>query len=219
MDVLTEPMLRALYPVGGGEHRYARGTYVTETARRYAAEKNIRLTEASYDTMTGDATKKTPGKPEEKTHIRAGVLVDKTHPRIALRGKLDSLQAETLLVLLLAKESGKAALYDGLSEILQLLRKILAAEVKEETLEDWQLLGLTPDALRKTSHHGPHFVPDVAMGRLALALNRLRALVRETELAALCAFPDGARPDIELALNRMSSAVYILFQREVAENE
>ena len=45
-------------------------------------------------------------------------------------------------------------------------------------------------------------------------LNRLRALTRETELAAVAAFQDRegrpTRTDILRALNRMSSLIYIL---------
>ena len=70
------------------------------------------------------------------------------------------------------------------------------------------------------------------MGGLCLALNFLRTQVRETELAAANAFcgsprpsatplaSEGGleveRPDLLEALNRMSSAVYLLFLRELS---
>ena len=53
------------------------------------------------------------------------------------------------------------------------------------------------------------------MGETALELNCLRTQVREAELAAAAAFGEG-REDILRCLNRLSSAVYILFCRLVA---
>ncbi|MCL1952584.1 MAG: cobalamin adenosyltransferase, partial [Oscillospiraceae bacterium] len=65
-----------------------------------------------------------------------------------------------------------------------------------------------------------HPVPHIGLGRLCLALNFLRTQVRETELAAANAFclEGGAveRPDLLEALNRMSSAVYLLFLKELS---
>jgi ethanolamine utilization cobalamin adenosyltransferase len=65
-----------------------------------------------------------------------------------------------------------------------------------------------------------HPIPHYRMGRLCVALNRLRTQVREAELYAAAAFtePDGAcaREDIVEALNRLSSCVYILFCRKLA---
>lgn len=37
-------------------------------------------------------------KPETMTHLRGNVLVKKTHPLIALRGEIDSLEAEIIVV-------------------------------------------------------------------------------------------------------------------------
>ena len=58
----------------------------------------------------------------------------------------------------------------------------------------------------------PHFMPQPGDKREVLLLNRLRSLVRQTELKAVAAFPN--RPDIIRALNRMSSFLYILMLRE-----
>ena len=113
---------------------------------------------------------------------------------------------------------------DGLGEVLEALRAVLAAEVKEEPLPPLTLFGLDGDGLRRVSHHVreelgiPHPIPEHTMGRMALTLNRLRTQIRETELAAAAAFP-GQREDLLLALNRLSSGIYILFCRLVAEQD
>ena len=53
-------------------------------------------------------------------------------------------------------------------------------------------------------------MPEASDGETIAHLNRLRCQVRETELAAAAAFPNGQREDLVQALNRMSSAVYLL---------
>ena len=54
------------------------------------------------------------------------------------------------------------------------------------------------------------------MGETAARLNCLRAQVREVELSAMHAFPHGERNDLIEGLNRLSSAVYILFCKTVS---
>ena len=153
-------------------------------------------------------------KPEDYTHLRGNILVPKTHPVIALRGAMDTLQAELLLSQLAAPE-----LQRELGEILSLARQILSREVMEEPLEEVTLCSLTEAEQRKHSHlpqkyYGqPHFMPEVTDGAAILQLNRARCAARSAELACARAFPNGARPDIQKALNRMSSMIYILMIR------
>ena len=154
-------------------------------------------------------------KPEHMTHLHGNVLVEKNHPRIRFRGALDALEAEILLCFPEVPEMAK-----GLGEILALSREILRCEVLETPLEAGKLLGLTEEELRERSHFPQkyydqaHFMPEPADGEKILLLNRLRTRVREAEILAVSAFlgTDGAllREDIPRALNRMSSAVYIL---------
>lgn len=159
-------------------------------------------------------------KPEDMTHLCGDILVHKSHPRIAFRGKLDSLMAQVLEVQLVAQEQGEGQICADLQEILVWLRKIMAAEVKEEPLERVCLFGMEADVLRymsqsvKTVFGMEHPVPDYRMGRLCVALNTLRTQVRETELAAIRALPE--RRDIIHALNRLSSGVYVIFCRKLS---
>ncbi|MBQ6891412.1 MAG: hypothetical protein IJN47_02250, partial [Clostridia bacterium] len=137
---------------------------------------------------------------------------------------MDTLEAELLTAV--AELPGWA---EALGEVLALARKILRCDVLEEALEPGLLCGLTEEELRSHSHfpqeyYGqPHFMPQPADGMTILRLNRLRCAVRETELAAAAAWPPQngkpSRPDIQTALNRMSSLVYILMIREKSMQE
>lgn len=154
-------------------------------------------------------------KPEHFTHLNAELLVPKTHPRIAFRGKLDTLEAEMILCQLEAPAFSKE-----LQELLDFTRRILRCDVLETAIGEETLFGLTTEELRRRSHfpqeyYGqPHFMPEASDGRAIARLNRLRTVAREAELSAVRAFTDRdgnpTRPDILRAMNRLSSGVYLL---------
>jgi len=238
--ILTDVELRANWRAGQEEVVVQPGTIVTPAAKDFLRERNIRLrTNGAVGEMTVSpiaggryvdaATGKTLNeKPEALTHLRGNVLVPKTHPRILFRGRLDSLMAQVLELQCRAAEAGRQELIGQLEEVLSALRAILAAEVKEQPLEPFTLFGLDSAGLRRVSHHVKeeigiaHPIPHWSMGALALGLNTLRTQVRETELAAAAAFMEGencSRKDIIEGLNRLSSGVYILFCRLVAEQQ
>lgn len=179
----------------------AKGDQLTSEARDFLIRERVEILSAPA---------KTP-KPEPMTHLNGDTLVPKTHPRIFLRGKLDSLESALILCQLQLP-----ALTQPLGELLAQTRRILRCEVLEEPLKEVRLLGLTEEELRRRSHipqeyYGvPHFMPEASDGETIAHLNRLRCQVRETELAAAAAFPEGQREDLLQALNRMSSAVYLL---------
>ena len=218
--VLTEAMLRALCLPRGACVPVPEGTVLTPLAKEYAHEQGLVLTRLAGG-CAADA------KPEHMTHLNGTVLVPKTHPRIVLRGRLDSLEALILQTQLLARDENRSEAAQALGEIYALAQRILGAEAKTEPLGPFTLLGLDSAGLRAASHNPQvyaglksHPVPHIDMGKLCLALNFLRTQVRETELAAASAFcsPDGEveRPDLLEALNRMSSAVYLLFLKELS---
>ena len=164
-------------------------------------------------------------KPEEMTHLRGNQLVKKTHPRIAFRGQLDSLEAAILEAQALAHRQDAPDVRDDLGEVLERVRQVLGAEVKEEPLLEAALLGMDQEELRRASHDirgrfgMDHPIPGWEMGELALRINTLRTRVREVELAAATAFEapgEAPRPDIIRELNRLSSAVYLIFCRVVS---
>ena len=155
-------------------------------------------------------------KPEHMTHLNAQILVPKTHPRIAFRGSMDTLES----VLILAQLAVSPEIREKLQQVLELARKILRWDVLEEPAEEGKLCGLTQDELRAMSHRPQeyfgtaHFMPDASQGAAMAWLNRARCAAREAELRAVAAFSDRegnpTRPDLLQALNRMSSMLYIL---------
>ena len=215
--ILTEAMLRALCLPRGACVPVPAGTALTPLALEYAHEHGLAI-----EVLPLASCLLPLEKPEHMTHLNASTLVPKTHPRILLRGKLDSLEALLLQTQLLAEQQGRGEAARSLGEVYDLARRVLAAEVKGEPLGPFTLLGLDSAALRAASHDpkgfaglDAHPAPRLGMGGLCLALNFLRTQVRETELAAARAFcPQNGpveRPDLLEALNRMSSAVYLLF--------
>ena len=175
------------------------------------------------DTTTGKTLQE---KPEELTHLQGNLLVPKTHPRILFRGKLDSLMADVLLLEVYAQQAHAARLADHLQEVLEYLRAILGAEVKNGPLQEIRMEGMDAAQIRWASHNVKescgidHPIPDASMGLVAMQLNQLRTRIREVELAAAIVFTNAegicCRKDIVEGLNRLSSYVYILFCREAA---
>lgn len=158
-------------------------------------------------------------KPEHMTHLHGDVLVYKTHPRIAFRGAMDTLEAELLLC-----ASQLPAMRKELTELLTLARELLRCEVLSQSVTMDTLCGLTQQQLRSHSHRPqdfygqPHFMPQPTDSQPILLLNRCRCAARQAELAAAHAFtdPEGSctRTDLLQALNRMSSMLYILMIRQ-----
>ena len=124
-------------------------------------------------------------KPENMTHLHGNVLVPKTHPQIAFRGMLDSLEAKIMSLQVVASENGLHRLTDALDEVLAYVRQILSAEVLDKELGEIHLLGLDSAGLRYESHHIkeiygiPHPMPEYRMGRICIGLNELRTFVRQ----------------------------------------
>ena len=225
--ILTDVELRAhWYRTQDKRYTVAPGTYVTPAAQDFIREHQIQLHFAAPVSSGSMTVKPIPAqggraryvdyatgraldfKPENMTHIRGNLLVSKQHPRIAFRGKLDSLMARVICVQILAAEAGKEKLAEELDELLGYLRAMLAAEVKDEPLKPMRLLGLDSEGIRNCSHHVKehigidHPIPSWRMGRLCAELNELRTQVRETELCAVSAFEGmDERPDIIEGLN------------------
>lgn len=160
-------------------------------------------------------------KPETMTHLRDNVLVKKTHPLIALRGEIDSLEAEIIVVQQVILRQGYLGLSQDLEEIRQFIHSLIKYEITGEKLSDIRLLGMDTEMIHEKSHHPfkyfgiHHYIPSAAQGEVLAYLNRLRTAARRTELAACRAFEkDGTegflRPDIIMALNRISSLFHVM---------
>ena len=212
MRFITELELRDQFAGGIPEqYQVPAGCRLTPAARQYLMDLRLyrHPSPASAPVSSGKR------KPEHMTNLNAHEMVCKTHPRIHLRGKLDTLESEILVL----QPTCSPEWREPLNEALQLTRSILAAEVREIPLAPWTLQGMNPEEIHRCSHHPEefgfpgHILPAPEHGLLAAQLNRLRAITRETELAAVTAFWDGqkvTREDLVMALNRLSSYFYVL---------
>jgi ethanolamine utilization cobalamin adenosyltransferase len=170
-------------------------------------------------------------KPDHLTHLRDDEsLVPKTDRRIVARGKLDLLQSALLDAQVVADADGARALVGELGELLELARALVGAEVTGRPVPPPVLWGMTGLEIRDATHHThevygvPFMYPDVRQGPVMAKLAMARAIAREAEVAMLAAFPPAGglttappgRADLAEALNRISSALYLLAVRYVA---
>ena len=204
-----------------------RGDQLTPGARDWLSRERIEILPAEqarperFKLLSGGFSEE---KPEHMTHLNGDTLVHKTHPRIAFRGAMDTLEAEIMLCQLVLREPMKKQL----QEVLDFARYLLRCDVLEEKVERETLCGLDEQQLRSHSHRPqeyygqPHFMPEVTDGEEILRLNRCRCAAREAELKAVAAFTDRegnpTRIDLLRAMNRLSSMIYILMIKQKSQN-
>lgn len=155
------------------------------------------------------------------THLNATTFVPKNDLRILFRGRVDSAIAQAVA---LQVEWKLAAMPPVLQRMLADIRGALGNVLRAETLEEAmpsivmgefseeQIHALSHNPLKHLGHD--HIVPSIEHGLAVARLNLLRAAIRETELAGAQAFIDKnfqvSRGDVLQALNRLSSAAYVL---------
>jgi len=211
------------------------GMLLTPAARQYLQDRRIDVltdekagsgskqgsSRMSYTAL--DSGRRYDKKPEDMTQLHGRTLVRKDHLRIQLRGRLDSLQSDILLLHARCASVAPDVTAD-LIELLGWAREILRAEVLETAPAELSLLGMTAAELRERSHNPRkfygigHVLPDVDMHLEVLELNKLRSTVREIELVAVAAMADGKHPggqQIIETLNRMSSGIYVLMLQHI----
>lgn len=208
-DYLSAHKVEVVYPEGKSE---GHGAGTSPRPAKAGGEKPA----ARYRTLFGADLYE---KPEHMTHLKGNILVFKDHPRIAFRGWIDALEAEILLTQQAAAGEGYGALAGELEEVLGFVRRYIRFDVLDEPVGAIELCGYTPEQLREYSHYPekhfgqPHFLACYTDGPALLAVNKLRTVVRQTELAAYAAFRDAdgnvTRGDMILGLNRLSSLMWI----------
>ena len=223
MRYITEQELRELFSEGLPQsYSIPQGARLTPAASQYLSDLRLYPPQESQQNQT---LKPSGKKPEYMTHLNATEMVHKGHPRIALRGKLDSLEADIMLAEISALTAGGQNFIAQLEEVLTLTRRILGSEVSGKPLGDWTLGGMTAEQIHEASHQPQNFgfighvLPSAGQGLMPALFNRLRTQVRETELAMAAAFCQGNnscdREDLLLALNRLSSYFYVLQLRAI----
>ena len=160
-------------------------------------------------------------KPDALTHLNATTLVAKNDLRIAFRGRVDSAIAHAVLLQTQWQADAVApTLQRLLADVRAALGNVLRCETLSETMlpitvgdfDEAQLHAISHNPLKHLGHD--HIVPALEHGLTVARLNLLRTAIREAEVAGAQAFIDGdfavRRGDLLQALNRLSSAVYVL---------
>lgn len=233
MKIITETELRQLYKKETfSEYRLKYPEKLTPAATQFLNDYKIKIVNVKSIEKTDDkgvkdgyvirkSGKTIDKKPEEYTQIKGNVLVLKNDKRIVFRGKLDTLEAIFINSIIEIKNSGFTGLCEDLEIILDFIRSILRAEVLEESLGCFDYKGLDEATIREYSHHPEkylntsHFMPETKYGKIMGILNYIRTQIRETEIASVDAFIDSkgenvTRKDIVIALNRLSSLIYVI---------
>ena len=229
-NTILTPSAKSYLAEKGILMKYRENQSVNESQIISAKETNSATTDSKagdevtvYETLFGGNLYE---KPEHMTHLRGNVLVFKDHPRIALRGAIDTLESEIILVQVVAQRLGKEKIVTDLEEVIRFIRKLLRCEVSQEPVGEFQLQGLNEHDLREQSYHPSqyfgirHFLPTIKHGEMVAYLNKLRTLTRSTELVAYRAFKDEfgqvSRVDIIQAFNRLSSLFWIMMFKELS---
>jgi ethanolamine utilization cobalamin adenosyltransferase len=228
LRIITEIELRDLYKKEPFEtYKLPPSVKITPAGRQFLNDRRIKIIEQDSKECkkegylildTGEMIKE---KPEEMTHTKGNSLVLKNDNRIKFRGKIDSFEAILIKTITTFRDEGYLGLADDLIIIFEYTKRLLRAEVLDEPLPFIDYKGLTQDEIREYSHHPEkylgvkHFVPDPKYGWAMADINILRTKARELEIAGIDAFYNGEkreveREDIILALNRISSILYII---------
>ena len=145
----------------------------------------------------------------------------KDSPRIELRGKLDSLNAQ---IIFLQTDSQSPKFIADLEEVKAVVNRLQHCEACGKIFEGgFTLRGIDSEELYRRSHNPAeyyglsHILPHHEMGRESAMMNLLRTLVRETELCAVKVFGENDGLKISHTLNRLSSAVYTLIYEYLPE--
>jgi ethanolamine utilization cobalamin adenosyltransferase len=156
------------------------------------------------------------GKPDHMTQLDAGRLAAKTHPRIKLRGRLDTLHALIMLVAAEARRYQLPRLAEHLDTLAAYCREIQSAEYHGRTAQPLAVAGKSEDEIHEISHWPDkylgiaHLTPGPDDHAILHWMNYVRTKTREAEVAALETYPPPERADLSRALNRLSSTVYYL---------
>lgn len=243
MKAITENMIR--YEIGDSRpevYIVKKGFILTTSALDYLQDNNIKVAKEG-ETLPLKAEEKVPKpkykknkfyiceetgkrfteKPECMTQIHDNVLVSKGSNRICFRGKLDSMQALVVYAQSVIYETGNINIVNDLDTILNALREIMRADVLEEEIRPFELIGMCFEEIHDRSHNPEKYygieqckLADYKQGKAYALLNLIRSGIREAEVIAAKAYikdRQTERPDIIEALNRLSSAMHVMMSK------
>lgn len=239
--VITESHVRAKVKEGIKKLKIEPRDILTPSAKQYLSEKCIELIKESNnkieikksmnedkEVMTTESSPKFRGlrnefyieKGEGLTHLWGNILVPKSNKRIVFRGELDILLSDWILLQKKSNERKNNKLSEDLQSIFLFIKNLIKAEITDSHLEKIDLLGMSYEKIRETSHNPKKFYGvdhlfgiDATYNEIILLLNRVRASVRKLELISLESYytENGLKKEeVNEALNRLSSAIYIM---------
>jgi len=221
MLFLTEDDVRARCPQPGSTLTLGPGERLTPSAAEYASTLRVTVVGGGAPSVPAGGSCATPaparGAPScAMTWLNADAQVPKTSGSIIFRGKMDSLLASVMLAQTQFDPKGRlpALLRECLLDVKNWVMQILAAEMSGQAPEITGMAGMDMETLHAVSRNPAkylgmeHCMAHESQGSNVALVNWLRALVRETEIAALRNLP-GESP-VCCALNRLSSALYVL---------
>jgi ethanolamine utilization cobalamin adenosyltransferase len=221
MNFLTEDDIRSRNLATGGVLSLAPGERLTPSAAEYAAQLRLRVEKSGgpAECSTRDcgltAASCNCEDSQEITWLNNSTQVPKNHPSIVMRGKLDTLIAHIVLVQTQFDPKGKKPPYlsQCLADLYAWAMLGLKGEITGEAVCPKGMGGMDLATLHLVSREPrkylglDHFAVDASMGGGLALLNWLRASVREAEVTAVAC---SGNMDVVCALNRLSSAVYVL---------
>lgn len=236
MDVITEAELREAWRNGQGTlPSFPAGVRFSASAQDFLKSHGLTATVAGAPAVDARADWDRPGtfpvvlsgdlplcaecgqpvhaKPEHMTQLDATTFAPKTAPRLKLRGRVDSLHAFVMLAAAMARRDRLDALARHLDTLAAYCREIMSAEYNVRPVAPLMLAGMDATQLHAISHWPDrhlgieHIVPGADDHEILHWLNVVRTQAREVEVVALESLVPA---DLAHALNRLSSAVYVL---------
>lgn len=216
MHFLTEDDVRARCPQPGCTLSLAANERLTPSAAEFASRMRATIVHGNAVAKSGEPEGDGAACGEGMTRLDAATVVVKNHPRIVLRGKLDTLLASVILVQTRFDPDNRLSPYlkECLADMANWIMGTLSAEVSGNPCAAGSMGGMDVSVLHAVSREPRKyfgldpFVPSAAMGANAALVNWLRALTREAEVASVESGLE--RADIAASLNRLSSAAYVL---------
>jgi len=236
MDVITEAELREAWRNGQGTlPSFPAGVRFSASAQDFLKSHGLTATVAGAPAADARADWDRPGtfpvvlsgdlplcaecgqpvhaKPEHMTQLDATTFAPKTAPRLKLRGRVDSLHAFVMLAAAMARRDRLDALARHLDTLAAYCREIMSTEYNVRRVAPLTLAGMDATQLHAISHWPDrhlgieHIVPGADDHEILHWLNVVRTQAREVEVVALESLVPA---DLAHALNRLSSAVYVL---------
>ncbi len=160
------------------------------------------------------------------TSLRGKEEIRKDDASIHFRGCLDTVESIILYIGTVARKSGEENVAKCMGELLDICGKLMRADVLQKPMNDFSLMGMSADELHERSHFPDRFYGcafsfrETDIDEISALINILRTKIREMERWAVASFArmDNDRQDIIQAVNRLSSAAYVMLcARKVGE--